>query len=43
MFNFLVKKTLKKVVMKLATDKVFRNKAKTVIKNGKGSESRPID
>ena len=35
MFNFLVKKTLKKVVMKLATDKVFRNKAKVVIKNTK--------
>ncbi len=33
MFNFLVKNTLKKVAMRLATDKVFRNKAKTVIKN----------
>ena len=35
MFNFLLKKTLKKVVMKLATDEVFRNKAKVVIKNTK--------
>tara|TARA_B100001741_G_C16358133_1_gene507367 strand:- start:253 stop:441 length:189 start_codon:yes stop_codon:yes gene_type:complete len=35
MLNFLVKKTLKKIVMKLATDEVFRNKAKVVIKNTK--------
>ncbi len=40
MFNFLVKKTLKKVVMKLATDKVFRNKAKVVIKNTKELNSQ---
>ena len=35
MFNFLVKNTLKRVAMKLATDKMFRNKAKIVIKNTK--------
>ena len=39
MFNLLVKNALKRVAVKLATDKNFRNKAKTVINNTKDLNS----
>jgi len=33
--NLLLKNTLRKVVVKIATDKSFRGKAKTILKNTK--------
>ena len=35
MLNLLLKNTLRKVIVKIATDKSFRGKAKTIFKNTK--------